>query len=189
MGSALAAAVVVLSLGHDVPASLQAQDSDSRPKLSVIVEPPYRLRITAPTRCGQTATAVMFRRIEDRTEEAEEEVWRARLVNNPKWVWLDRTFGWFATLGNECSYAPAHAVVVYDASGRTVRDLQVGDFLTHDEMRRIGIEIMGDKPRTLRDDDRNGNDLGRNAARVTFTDDGVWLTHPRIGRKLLVARR
>jgi hypothetical protein len=131
----------------------------------------------------------MFRRIEDRTEQAEQEVWRARLVNNPKWVWVDRAFGWFATLGNECSYASEHAVVVYDASGRTVRDLQVGDFLTRDDVRRIGIETIGDKPRTLGDDERNGNDLGRSGARVTFTGDGVWLTHPRIGRKVLVVRR
>jgi hypothetical protein len=53
-----------------------------------------------------------------------------------------------------------HAVVVCDGSERT-GDLQVRDFLTRHEVRRIGIETIGDKPRTQGDDERNDNDLGK----------------------------
>lgn len=172
---------VALSVG-----TLHAQGVESNPKVSHTIELPYTLRLTAATKCEATANASMSWQDQD---GAERLIWRATLVNNPAWVWVDPAGGWFATMGNECSYALDHAVVVYDTAGRVVRDLRVRDILTLDEVKRIGWVDMVGMPRTLGEDERTGNDVARGVGNVVFTPDGVWLTHPRLDRRVILTRR
>lgn len=172
---------VTLSVG-----TLHAQGVESTPKISHVINVPYTLRLTAATTCDATAHAAMS--WQDHMG-AERVIWRAPLVNNPAWTWVDPARGWFATMGNECSYALDHAVVAYDAAGGVVRDARVAEILTPDEATRMGwTELLG-VPRTLGDDERTGNDVARGVGRVVFTPDGVWLTDPRLQRRVLLVRR
>lgn len=172
---------VTLSVG-----TLHAQGVESTQKISHVTRVPYTLRLTAATTCDATAHAAMF--WQDDTGE-ERVIWRARLFNNPAWTWVDPAQGWSATMGNECSYSLDHAVVVYDAAGGVVRDARVAEFLTPDEVTRTGRSELLGVPRTLGDDERTGNDVARGVGRVVFTPDGVWLTHPRLQRRVLLVRR
>jgi hypothetical protein len=165
---------------------LGAQRHDSRPKRAAYLAAPYTLRLAAVTRCDATIDASMLRRSPD---DSEHVVWRAPLVNNPKWAWVDPARGWIATMGNECRYDLEHALVIYDQAGRVVRDLAVRHVLTLDETRRIGFEEFVEAPRTLDEHERTGNDLWRSGGEVVFTPDTVWLTHPQIERRVLLARR
>ncbi|WP_291986133.1 hypothetical protein [Luteitalea sp.] len=124
-----------------------------------------------------------------RPDDSDHVVWRGPLVNNPVWAWVDPARGWMATMGNECRYDLQHAVVIYDQAGRVVRDLAVRHVLTLDETRRIGFEEFVETPRTLDEHERTGNDLWRSGGEVVFTPDTVWLTHPQIERRVLLARR
>lgn len=166
--------------------TLHAQGIESTPKIFHMIKVPYTVRLTAATKCEATAHAAMSWQDQEGTERL---IWRAPLVNNPAWTWVDPARGWFATMGNECSYALDHAVVVYDAAGRVVRDFRVTDILTLHEARRIGREELVGAPRTLGEDERTGNDVARGVGRVVFTPDGVWLTHPRVDRRVLLVSR
>lgn len=172
---------VSLSVG-----TLHAQRVESPAKISHIFNEPYTLRLRAVTTCDATAHAAMS--WQDQVG-AERLIWRAPLVNNPAWTWVDPAQGWFATMGNECSYALDHAVVVYDAAGRVVRDYRVTDILTPDEAKRVGWTELFGVPRTLGEHERTGNDVARGVGRVVFAPDGVWLTHPRLDRRVLLIRR
>jgi hypothetical protein len=163
-----------------------AQRRDSRPKRAAYLAAPYTLRLAAITRCDDTVDASMLHRGSD---DSEHVVWRAPLVNNPKWAWVDPARGWIATMGNECRYDLEHALVIYDHAGRVVRDLTVSHLLTLDERRRIGFEEFVETPRTVDEHERTGNDLWRSGGQVVFTPDTVWLTHPRTERRVLLARR
>lgn len=175
---------VILTLALCV--SILHAQTEVVPKVSHYIEMPYSLRMRAATACEATAHATMSRQDPSREERV---LWHAPLVNNPSFTWVDTAAGWVVTMGNECSYALDHAVVVYDAAGRVVRDLRVSEILTAEEIARIGrTELLG-LPRTLREDERTGNDLARGLGRVVFTADGVWLTHPRLDRLVLLVRR
>lgn len=134
---------------------------------------------------ADAASSMLHRRPDD----SDHVVWRGPLVNNPVWAWVDPARGWMTTMGNECRYDLQHAVVIYDQAGRVVRDLNVGQLLTLDERRRIGFEEFVDTPRRLDEHERTGNDLWRSGGEVVFTPDTVSLTHPRIERRVLLARR
>lgn len=168
------------------PLGLGAQRHDSRPKRAAYLAPPYTLRVAAVTRCDATVDASLLHRWPD---DSEHVVWRAPLVINPTLAWVDPARGWIATMGNECRYDLEHALVIYDQAGRVVRDLAVSQLLTLDERRRIGFEEFVETPRTLDEHERTGNDLWRSGGQVVFTPDTVWLTHPRIQRRVLLARR
>ncbi len=171
----------------DIPSlGLSAQRHDSRPKRAAYLAAPYTLRLAAMTRCDATSEARMLHR---RPDDSDHVVWRGPLVNNPVWAWVDPARGWMATMGNECRYDLQHAVVIYDQAGRVVRDLAVRHVLTLDETRRIGFEEFVETPRTLDEHERTGNDLWRSGGEVVFTPDTVWLTHPQIERRVLLARR
>ena len=52
----------------------------------------------------------------------------------------------------------------------------------------VGWTVLADTPRDPGDDERTGSDIF-SASKVVFADDGVWLTHNRVERKVLLARR
>lgn len=78
--------------------------------------------------------------------------------------------------------------MVYDSAGRLVADRSLADLFTPEERRMMGWTELGDRPRDLADDERTGSDIF-SASKVVFADDGVWLTHNKIERTVLLARR
>lgn len=179
--SILLCLLAALWLGADVI----AQVDDRQPKLVSYLAAPYTLRIVAGKTCDVRAHASLIRREPDGVPRV---VWDALLMNNPMFAAVDPAHGWVVTMGNACSYALEHAVVIYDAAGAVVRDLEVSQIFTSEERLSIGFEEFIDAPRHLSADERTGNDLRRSSATIAFQADGIWLIHPRLGRRALLGR-
>ena len=162
------------------------QMEEVRPKRADYLALPYTLSVTADRRCDATALASLVRREPDGVERV---LWRTHLVSNPIFVFVDPVTGWAVTMGNECSYAQEHAVVVYGSGGRVLLDVSLTDVLTPQERLNLGFEELSSTPRTLAPDERTGGDPWRGGGRIVFAPDAVWLTHPNLARRVMLLRR